>query len=129
MFYRNIFIYFMSVDVDTELHIVDTDAKFNSACFLVGESALDVWEAFMCIWVSPYSNHPDIISSDQGPQFKSLEWKDLLSNSSMKYHASGVVIHNALGSVGDTIRSYIAYKTTCARLTQLSHHVIPCNRL
>lgn len=43
----------MSLDKRTVLHIVYCDTKFGAACFLLRESAKDVWEAF---YPSEYPN-------------------------------------------------------------------------
>lgn len=85
------------LDGRTVLHVADKDIKFGAACFLKGESSSDVWEAILVIWVSPYVGYPDCISCDQGPQFQSNEWKNLLHSSRIKLQPSGVESHNALG--------------------------------
>lgn len=105
---RTVCLDLMSLDGDTVLHVVDKDKKFNTACFLSGESVADFWEAFIRIWVSPYIGYPDVISVDQGPQFKSLDWKNLLQAACIKEHTSGVESHNSLG-VGERYHSFLCH--------------------
>lgn len=73
------------------------------------------------IWVSPYVGYPDCISVDQGPQFQSDEWKNLLLESGIKLQPSSVESHNALG-VGERHhfflrRIYNKVKTDTPRLS------------
>lgn len=69
----------MFLDGDKVLHVVDKDRNSNAACFLVVDSTADVWEAFMCRWVSPYVSNLENIYADQGPKIKAFEWKNILN--------------------------------------------------
>lgn len=74
----------MYVDGKLVIYIVDKDKKITLAFFLQVESPESVWESFVQILVTPYVGYPDEIAADQGPQFNSSEWKNLLQSVDIK---------------------------------------------
>lgn len=106
VFNRTVCLDLMSLQGMSVLHAVDKDTKFSAACFLERENTEEIWESFMRIWVSPYIGYPDEVSTDQGPQFRATEWKNLLQAAGIKENSSGVESHNALG-VGERYHAYL----------------------
>ena len=107
IFNRIVLMDLMTIEGQTVLHIVDRDTLFSAACFLSdGESTRDVWEAYLRYWVNPYAGYSDEIHGDQGPQFQSSEWKNLLQAAGIKQTDSGIESHNALGP-GETYHEYL----------------------
>lgn len=97
----------MSLDGQSVFHIVDKETLFSAACFLSnGETAKDVWDAYIVYCVNPYSDYWNEIHEDQGPQFQSSEWKNLLHAAGIKPTDSGVESHNALGA-RETYHEYL----------------------
>lgn len=98
-FNRTFMLDLMWLDGSPALHVVYKDTLLSAACFLSkGETAKDVWDAYIRIWVTPYVGYSDTIHTDQGPQFVSTEWRSLLQLASIKRVESGVESHNALGA-------------------------------
>lgn len=106
VFNRIVCLYLIKLKRRTVLHVVDKDTKFSAACFLKGESSAETWNAFMMVWVSVYIGFPDVIAVDQGPQFESLEWTNLVKAAGITEQSSVVERHNALG-VGENYHSYL----------------------
>ncbi len=79
------------------IHIVCKDTSFSAAIFVRAESLRKVWNDDVRIWVNPWIGHPQVIHADYGAQFRSNEWKTLLSMCRIKLEASGVESHDALG--------------------------------
>ena len=57
------------------LHVVDRGTRFSSALFVDGESAEDVWNAFISWWASIYIGFPNIHTHDFGSCFTSEFFK------------------------------------------------------
>lgn len=106
VFNRVVSLDLMKINRRTVLHAVDRDTKFSAACFTNGESTIDIWEAFLSIWVERYIGYPAILALDQGPQFTSREWESLMKDADIKPHHSGVESHNALGN-GERYHSFL----------------------
>lgn len=99
VFNRTVMLDIMWLDGSPALHVFDKDTLLSAACFLSkGETAKDVWDAYMRICVTPYVAYSVTIHTDQGPQFVSTEWRSLLQLASIKRVVSGVESHNALGA-------------------------------
>lgn len=77
------------------LHIVDTQTRFQNAILLKGESARDVWDAFIEAWASVYIGYPNRIRSDRGSVFTSKFWADVTSLHDIVVQLSGVESHNS----------------------------------
>ena len=106
VFNRTVCLDLMFLDSKTVLHIVDKDTKFSAAAFLGRETAEAVWEVYMRIWTNKYIGFSDVMSADQGPQFRSIAWKNFFNMAGMKLELSGVESHNALG-VGERYHSFL----------------------
>eukprot|EP00170_Pyropia_yezoensis_P002031 contig_8686_g2035 len=52
-FNRLVYVDLMFVEQQAVLHAVDSDTLFSAATILNGQSAAEVWEAFMLVWVTP----------------------------------------------------------------------------
>lgn len=96
----------MKINGKQILHVVDRDTRFSAASFLHGESTKDVWQCYLEIWANKYIGFPDVISVDQGPQFRSAEWKSLLQLAGISFKPSGVESHNAI-NVGERYHSFL----------------------
>ena len=79
------------------LHIVDTHTRFQNAILLKGESAQDVWDAFVEGWASVYIGYPNRIRSDRGSVFTSKFWRGVTSLHGIDIQLSGVESHNSIG--------------------------------
>lgn len=88
----------MKLSRRTVLHAIDGDTKFSAACFVGRETTIDIWEAFLSIWVVRYIGYPDALALDKGPQFTSKEWESLMKEADIEIHPSGVESYNALGN-------------------------------
>ena len=106
VFNRSVCLDLMFLSGKPVLHAVDSDTCFSAACFLHGESTDAVWNAFMKIWVSPYLGYPDEVRCDQGPQFRSKRWDDILRMAGISKKLSGVESHNSLG-VGEKYHDFL----------------------
>ena len=101
--------YIMSLEGDSVLHIIDKDTLFSAASFLLsGETADEIWSVYLKYWVNPYVGFSDAIHDDQGPQFQSQKWRNLLQSAGIKQLYSGVESHNALG-VGERYHSFLRH--------------------
>lgn len=96
-FNRSVGMDLMKINKQTALHMVDKDTKFGAAVFLESESSKAVWEAFLSEWVATYIGFPDEVTLDQGPQFQSKEFGNLLLSAGIKRRDAGVESHNSLG--------------------------------
>lgn len=76
--------------------VLDRDTKFNSARFLQNETAETAWNTFREMWVSMYVGYPDIISADQGPQFRSKYWRSVTKLAGIVLKLSAVESQNAI---------------------------------
>lgn len=81
------------------LHIVDTQTHFQNAVFLKGESARDVWDAFIEAWSTVYVGYPQTLKSDHGKIFTSKSWKEWSSMAGINLEISGIESHNSAGIV------------------------------
>lgn len=79
------------------LHIVNTQTRFQNAVLLKGESAKDVWDAFIEGWASVYIGYPNRIRADQGSIFTSKFWNGVTSLHGIELQISGVESHNSIG--------------------------------
>eukprot|EP00171_Calliarthron_tuberculosum_P018035 IDg18035t1 len=99
VFNRVVLIDLMYLDSKSVLHIICKDTLFSAAIFLSdGESAQNIWDAYMRYWVNPYVGFSKAIHTDQGPQFTSDKWKSLLLYAGIEQKLSGVESHSALGA-------------------------------
>lgn len=123
VFNRMVSLDIMSLESSSVLHVVDRDTRFSAACFLPGESANQVWRCFLNIWVSTYIGFPDCVQVDQGPQFKSHEFRSMLSSAGILVQPSGVESHNALGN-GERYHAYLrqVFKKIRDEVTSLDKH-------
>lgn len=70
------------------------------------DKSKSVWEAFLRLWVRPYTGYPDKIHDNHGPQFQSTEWEGYFRAAGIKPQDSGVEIHNVLGA-GEHYHEYL----------------------
>ena len=96
----------MSLSGKTVLHMIDRDTKFSVAEFMRNESAEETWKLYMRAWVTTFVGYSDEIHGDQGPQFRSKEFKSYAKKADVKLILSGVESHNSLG-VGERYHSYL----------------------
>lgn len=82
------------------LHSVDMRAHFQNAIFLKGESARNVWDAFVEAWATVYTGYPQSIKSDHGSLFTSKDWENLTDMAGIQIEISGIESHNSI-SVGE----------------------------
>lgn len=106
IFNRELCLDVMSIRGCDVLHIVDRDTKFSAAVSLTDRSAAATWKSFVNAWAVVYIGFPDIISADEGPEFRSSEWKNLLQTAGIQFKLSGVESHNAINS-GERYHSYL----------------------
>lgn len=71
----------------------------------------------MRIWACIYIGFPDVMSADQGPQFKSTRRETLMLNVEITFHLSGVQSHNGLG----VREGYHAFLRLTYRKVMLQH--------
>lgn len=105
-FNRLVYIDVMFLEQKAVLHAVDRDTLFSAATALNGQSAADVWDVFMDVWVTPLVGYPDKLHVDAGSQLRSVSFLALLSSSGVKMRPSGVESHNALGA-GERYHVYL----------------------
>ena len=105
-FNRLVYVDLMFVEQQAVLHAVDSDTLFSAATILNGQSAAEVWEAFMLVWVTPLVGYPEELHVDAGSQLRSASFLALLSSSGVKMRPSGVESHNALGA-GERYHAYL----------------------
>ena len=113
-------------DKAAALHVVDKDTKFSATSFVSNEAANETWNTLIRICVCIYNGFPDIMATDQGPQFKSNRWSNLPSLAWIIHHPSGVQSRNALG-VGERYRSFLRgiYRKDRHQLPQLHNgHIL-----
>lgn len=79
------------------LHMIDRDTKFSVAEFMRNGSAEETWNMYMRSWVTAFVGYSDEIHGDQGPQFRSKEFKSYAKMADVKLTLSGVESHNSLG--------------------------------
>jgi hypothetical protein len=56
-----------------------------------------VWYAFLECWETLCPGHPDKTRTDQGTQFKSPRWKELMDATGIELILLGVESHNSIG--------------------------------
>lgn len=78
-----------------------SDAYFSSALFVHKVDTKNIWETFVHLWVTMYTEYPAHIHLDQGSAFNSVEWVALCSNASNSTSSSGTESHGSLGQ-GET---------------------------
>lgn len=88
----------MHIRGDAILNIVDRYTKLGAATFLSERSSDATWKALVRFLVSTYIGLPDIISADEGPEFRSAEWKNVMTLAGIKFNLSGVETHNAINT-------------------------------
>lgn len=103
----------MKLDGRSLLQTVDKNTRFSAACFVLGESTKDVWEAFLCILVKGYVGYPDTLALDQGPPLTSAEWLNLASSAGTSIQPSDVESHKTT-SVGERYHAYL--RRTCNKV-------------
>ena len=81
------------------LHIVDSQTHFQNAVFLKGESARDVWDAFIEAWSTVYVGYPKTLKTGHGKIFTSKDWKNWTSMAGINLEISGIESHNSNGVV------------------------------
>ena len=106
IFKKTVCLDLMYLDNAAVLHVVNKDKKLSAASCLPKETADETWNTLMRIRVCLYIGFPDIIATDQGPQFVSNRWPTLVNLAGIKHHPSGLQNYNALG-VGDRYHSYM----------------------
>lgn len=106
VFNRTILIDLMYLDGRSLMHIVDKDTLYSAASFCHGEATDDLWRQFLTTWAHPYVGHPQVMHTDQAPQFKSPAWKALVETAGSTLVLSGIESHNALGA-GERYHSFL----------------------
>lgn len=81
------------------LQIIDTHSHFQSALFLKGESARDIWDAFIEAWSTVYVGYPRTLKADHGSVFTSKNWKEWSAMAGINLEISGVESHNSNGLI------------------------------
>lgn len=98
VFNRTILIDLMYLDGRSLMHVVDRDTLYSAASFCRGETTEDLWRQFLMTWAHPYVGHPQVMHTDQAPQFKSPAWRALTETAGTTLVLSGIESHNALGA-------------------------------
>lgn len=75
VFNRCVYVDLMRIGEQTVLHSVDNDTKFCAAKFLPRETTVASWETFRKIWANANVVYQDILTLDQGLQFRSADWE------------------------------------------------------
>lgn len=81
------------------LHVIDTQTHFQNAVFLKGESARDVWDAFIEAWSTVYVGYPKTLKTDHGKIFTSKQWRSWTEMAGINMEISGIESHNSNGIV------------------------------
>jgi transposase InsO family protein len=77
------------------LHCVDRGTGLNAAKFVSGESARDIWDALLEIWITKYVT-PDVITTDAGSAFISKQFQDHVETFGTLIRAVPVEAHSSL---------------------------------
>lgn len=118
VFNRTVKLDIMFLEDEPALHIIDRDTSFSSAAFLSeGQTADHIWHVYMRLWVIPYIGFSQTMHTDQGTQFTSERWRNLLLAAGIRHEESGVESHNALG----TGERYHAFLRQIYRKVRASH--------
>lgn len=88
----------MCIERDAIVQAVDKDTQLSAATHLSSQSAANISEAFLSVWVAPYIGFPDNAILGQGLQLQSLGFASFLGAAGIDRVSSGVKVHNALGS-------------------------------
>lgn len=67
-------------------------------CTLKTESTKRILKALTKLRFRCYTCHPDIIANNQGPQFVSVEWRNLLRRNRINFQSSSIKSVNVIGS-------------------------------
>eukprot|EP00170_Pyropia_yezoensis_P006806 contig_27732_g6828 len=98
----------MYLDGRSLMHIVDKDTLYSAATFCHGGAIEDLWKQYLTTRVHPYVGHPQVMHTDQAPQFKSLTWKALTDSANTTLVLSKIESHNALG-VGERYHTFLRF--------------------
>lgn len=85
---------------------MDKSINFGAARNLRSKPTSCVWATFDQIWSQTYIGHQDVLSTDRGWAFTSIEWENVRRANGIKYQISGVKGHNALGE-GERYYSFL----------------------
>jgi len=108
-FNRRVMADVMTLAKTSVLHVVDRDTLFSAAVFLRDTvSSKAVWEAFLRCWVTVYAGYPEQLHLDQGTNFQSSEWRQMMRDAGIEALDSGVESHNTLG-VGERYHAMLRH--------------------
>ena len=108
-FNRRVMADVMTLGKTSVLHVVDRDTLLSAAAFLRDTvSSKSVWEAFLRCWVTVYAGYPEQLHLDQGTNFQSHEWKQMMRDAGIAPLDSGVESHNSLG-VGERYHAMLRH--------------------
>ncbi len=97
------------------LHIVDTGTRFNAATFINGESASEVWNAFLRCWSTLYTGMPNSMLVDQGSVFLADEWIAACELQNIELVSTGTESHNPSDRENRTTLTYGGHIIRCTK--------------
>ena len=80
------------------LHIVDVGTKFQAAAFLGAMDTTSIWNTFVKLWATTYTDFPESMLTDQGSVFVSKEWAYNCELAEIELRHPGTERHNSLGA-------------------------------
>jgi hypothetical protein len=120
------------IDGKYVLHCVDRGTGLNAARFLNGESAREVWDALLEVWITKYVT-PDVITTDAGSAFVSALFYEHAKTFGILLKQVPVESHSSLSSGeqahGPLRRIYEKLPTSVPRDVRLSLAVKAVNEL
>lgn len=88
------------------LNVIDTGIRFNTATFVNGESATEIWNAFLTCWSCMYTGMSTSMLVDKGSVFLSDQWISACELNAIELVATGTESHNSLGP-GESYHAYL----------------------
>jgi hypothetical protein len=107
----------MFINGKVVLQVIDFATRFNTASFLdshsesYGQSSDGIWDAFIDIWCSIYTECLDRLRIDSGSAFTSVKWKTLTESRGITLRISGVEAQNNHSVLGSDITAHFGAST------------------
>ena len=84
------------LDISPALHIIDRGTRYSVAKFMENESSEHVWDLIVEFWITVFTGYPQIISHDQGSQFKAAYFQVSCSQLGIISKETPTQSHNSL---------------------------------
>lgn len=81
------------------VHIVDDATGFQAAMFVKDMKAKTVWDAIHKCWINTYLGPPDLLTTDEGREFYSTEFKQYAKQLGVNAQTVPVEAHNSVGKI------------------------------